>query len=168
MKKRRQVLAVTLAATMVMGMGLSTVSAYAKDKGGKTKITFDGYVGISNPWKKIDVMGVDDYALMQDYINGTSIYSSDGRLYYSKNGDNSYQFDDHKYFLVDTIRRNSPSNWWDAITRTGFKQQYNISVSGGNEKTKFMVSTERQAHCFYYHSGSNHWRVHFCRTDYES
>ena len=37
MKKRRQVLAVTLAATMVMGMGLSTVSAYAKDKGGKTK-----------------------------------------------------------------------------------------------------------------------------------
>lgn len=107
---------------------------------GKTKITFDGYVGISNPWKKIDVMGVDDYALMQDYINGTSIYSSDGRLYYSKNGDNSYQFDDHKYFLVDTIRRNSPSNWWDAITRTGFKQQYNISVSGGNEKTKFMVS----------------------------
>ena len=28
MKKRRQVLAVTLAATMVMGMGLSTVSAY--------------------------------------------------------------------------------------------------------------------------------------------
>ena len=40
MKKRRQVLAVTLAATMVMGMGLSTVSAYAKDKGGKTKITF--------------------------------------------------------------------------------------------------------------------------------
>ena len=107
---------------------------------GKTKITFDGYVGISNPWKKIDVMGVDDYALMQDYINGTSIYSSDGRLYYSKNDDNSYQFDNHKYFLVDTIRRNSPSNWWDAITRTGFKQQYNISVSGGNEKTKFMVS----------------------------
>lgn len=30
MKKRRQVLAVTLAATMVMGMGLSTVSAYAE------------------------------------------------------------------------------------------------------------------------------------------
>ena len=36
------------------------------------------------------------------------------------------------------------------------------------EKTKFMASTERQAHCFYYHSGSNHWRVHFCRVDYES
>ena len=107
---------------------------------GKTRITFDSYVGISNPWKKIDVMGVEDYALMTDYINGLNDYSVDGKLYYSKNPDGSLYFDDAKFHRVDTIRRNSPRNWWDAITRTGFKQNYNLSVSGGNEKTKFIVS----------------------------
>lgn len=56
-------------------------------KSGKTKITYDGYVGISSPWKKIDVMGTEDYALMLDYINDQSIYSSDGKLYMSKNSD---------------------------------------------------------------------------------
>lgn len=59
MKKRRQVLAVTLAATMVMGMGLSTVSAYAKDKGGKTKITFT---------YRDD--GSDQISLLHRYISG--------------------------------------------------------------------------------------------------
>lgn len=106
---------------------------------GQMRVTVDGYVGISNPWKTIDVMGVEDYALMQDYINGSTIYSADGRLYYTKQGD-SYVFDDHKKYLIDTIRNNSPANWWDAITRTGVKQQYNISVSGGTDKTKYMVS----------------------------
>lgn len=107
---------------------------------GKAKVTFDTYVGVSNPWKKIDVMETEDYALMLDYINGSSIYSADGQLYYSRDNDGGYVFDDHKKFLVDTIRANSPANWWDAITRTGIKQQYNVGVSGGNDNTKYMVS----------------------------
>ncbi len=107
---------------------------------GKVSVNFDSYVGFSNPWKKINVMGTEDYALMLDYINGTSTYSADGRLYQTKNDDGTYTFDAHKKFLVDTISANSPANWWDAITRTGIKQQYNLSVSGGNSKTKFMVS----------------------------
>ncbi len=107
---------------------------------GNVSVNFDSYLGFSNPWKKIKVMGTEDYALMQDYINGTSLYSADGRLYQTKQPDGSYVYDDHKHFLVDTIARNSPANWWDAITRTGFKQQYNLAVSGGNDNTKFMVS----------------------------
>lgn len=107
---------------------------------GKVSVNFDSYVGFSNPWKKIKVMGTEDYALMQDYINGTSLYSADGRLYQTKQPDGFYAYDDHKHFLVDTIARNSPANWWDAITRTGIKQQYNLAVSGGNDNTKFLVS----------------------------
>lgn len=107
---------------------------------GKTTITFDSYVGVSNPWREIDVMGTEDYALMLDYINGSSIYSADGRIYQTKDADGNYSFDDHKKFLVDTIRSNSPSSWWDAISRTGVKQQYNLSASGGNVNTKYMVS----------------------------
>ncbi|WP_455587795.1 SusC/RagA family TonB-linked outer membrane protein [Bacteroides sp.] len=108
---------------------------------GKTKITFDTFVGISNPWKKISVLDIEQFALMQDYINGLSNYSSEGKLYYSKNPDTQeLYYDQSKFHRIDTIRNNSPENWWDAVTQTGFKQQYNLSVSGGNEKNKYMIS----------------------------
>lgn len=107
---------------------------------GKTKITYDGYVGISNPWKTIDVMNTEQYALMMDYINGTSNYSADGQLYMTKDDAGNYTYDSRKAYLIDTIRTNSPRNWWDAITRTGFKQQHGVSVSGGTDKSQYLAS----------------------------
>ena len=107
---------------------------------GKVKVTFDAYAGISNPWKKIDVMDTENYALMLDYINGTNTYSADGQLYMTKQEDGSLVFDEYKKGIIDAIKAESPGNWWDAITQTGIKQQYAVSVSGGNEKTKYLVS----------------------------
>lgn len=107
---------------------------------GKTQITFDSFVGLSNPWKRINVLDIEQFALMRDYVEGKDNYSIDGRLYYSKNHDGSYYFDEYKHYKVDTIRNNSPSDWWDAITQTGIKQQYNLSVSGGSKKNKYMIS----------------------------
>lgn len=120
--------------------GVVVVTTKSGEKG-KTKITFDSFWGISNPWKKIDVLSIEDYALVQDYINGTSYYSSEGQLYYSKDpATGDFYYDNSKFHRIDTIRSNSPSNWWDAITQTGIKQQYNLSVSGGNDKSQYMVS----------------------------
>ena len=109
-------------------------------KEGKTKITYDGYVGFSNPWKKIDVMDVEQYALMYDYINDTKRYSEDGRLYMTSDGNGGYYYDDYKQLLVDTIRNNSAGNYWDAITQTGIKTQHGVSVSGGTGKTQYLTS----------------------------
>jgi TonB-linked SusC/RagA family outer membrane protein len=55
---------------------------------------------------------------------------------YQTNG----QFDPDKFERIDTIRRASPANWVDAITQVGIKQQYNLSVSEGNEKTNYIIS----------------------------
>ena len=109
---------------------------------GKTRISFDFYTGISSPWKTIDVMGIEDFALMRDYVEGRNNYSADGQLYYSKDASGALFYDAGKYQRIDTIRsaRTTPGNWWDAVTRTGFKQQYNLSVSGGNENHKYLVS----------------------------
>lgn len=109
---------------------------------GKTRISFDGYVGFSNPWKSIDVMGIEDFALMRDYVQGTHYYSQDGQLYMSKDNGGNLYYDPRKYQLLDTIASSpyTPKSWWDAVTQTGIKQQYNLSISGGNNRTKFMVS----------------------------
>ena len=69
---------------------------------GKTKISFDMIVGFSNPWKKIDVLDAEEYALMRDYVSGNSIYSVDGRLYYSKDKDGGYYYDNLKYTKIAT------------------------------------------------------------------
>lgn len=111
-------------------------------KNEKTTITFDSFTGISNPWKTIPVMDIESYALTLDYINGLSNYSAEGRIYESKNPDTQeFYYDAVKYHRLDTIRTNSPANWWDAVTRTGLRQQYNLSVSGGNTKSKYLVSS---------------------------
>jgi TonB-linked SusC/RagA family outer membrane protein len=120
--------------------GIVAITTKNGEKGG-TKITFDSYVGVSTPWKTIPVLDAGQYALVQDYINGTSLYSADGRLYYSKDpATQELYFNDRKFNDMDTIRRGSPGNWWDAITQTGIKQQYNLAVSGGNEKNRYLVS----------------------------
>ena len=119
--------------------GVVAITTKGGEKG-KVSVTFDGYVGFSNPWKKIKVMDTENYAMMLDYINGTTLYSEEGRLYQTKQDDGSFKFDEHKKFLIDDVRNNAPANWWDAITQTGVKQQYNVAVSGGNDNTKFMVS----------------------------
>lgn len=112
-----------------------------RGKEGKVAIVYDGYMGVSNPWKKIDVMDADNYALMMDYVNGSSTYSADGQLFMSKNSDGSYSYDPAKYAILDTLHHNSAGNWWDAVTRTGLKMQHGVSVSGGSEKTQFLASS---------------------------
>ena len=107
---------------------------------GKTRVTYDGYIGFSNPWKKIDVMGPEDYALMNDYLTGNNRYSYEGQLYMSPDASGQLVYDPAKAFELDTIRQNSAGNYWDAVTRTGLKQQHGVSVSGGTEKTQFLAS----------------------------
>ncbi|MGL4853049.1 MAG: SusC/RagA family TonB-linked outer membrane protein [Phocaeicola sp.] len=36
--------------------------------------------------------------------------------------------------------RNSNFNWWDEATHTGFAQDYNLSISGGNEKSRSLFT----------------------------
>lgn len=108
---------------------------------GKPRISFDSYAGFSNPWREIEVMGLDDFLLLRDYAEEKTFYSADGKLFYSKNNSGELFFDNNKLNRADSIRQRSPESWWDAITQTGIKQQYNLSVSGGNENNRYMIST---------------------------
>jgi TonB-linked SusC/RagA family outer membrane protein len=109
-------------------------------KEGRTRVTYDGYAGVSSPWKKIKVMDAENYALMQDYINGTTVYSTDGKLYQTRQADGTLAYDPAKFAILDTLSRNSAGNWWDAVTRTGFKMQHGVTVSGGSDKTQYLAS----------------------------
>jgi len=120
--------------------GIVSITTKSGEKAG-TQITFDTYLGVSTPWKTIPVLNLAQYALMQDYVTGNDLYSENGILYQAKDpATQELYYSANKFERLDTIRRGSPANWWDAITQTGIKQQYNLSVSGGSDKTKYMVS----------------------------
>lgn len=108
---------------------------------GKLKINFDTYAGFSNPWREIKVLDIQNFALMRDYVDGSSNYSVDGKLFYSKNPLTSeYFYDAGKFQRIDTIARNSPDSWWNAVTQQGIKQQYNLSINGGTDQHKYLIS----------------------------
>lgn len=107
---------------------------------GKLRVDVDAYAGFSNPWHKIPVLGLEEYALIRDYMTNSELYSSHGQLYMSVDENGNLYQDQAKVQRIDSFRHNSVDDWWDAITRTGLKQNYNVSLSGGSEKNKFLVS----------------------------
>lgn len=108
---------------------------------GKLKINFDTYAGFSQSWREIKVMDIQNFALMRDYVDGSSNYSVDGKLFQSKDPlTSNYYYDAGKFQRIDTIARNSPRTWWDAVTQPGLKQQYNLSINGGTEQHKYLIS----------------------------
>lgn len=119
--------------------GVVSITTKGGEKG-KVTVTFDGYAGFSNPWKKIKMMGMDEYALLQDYMTGNNLYSADGQLNMTKQPDGTLAWDQTKADNQAFRHKTGCENWYDAISRTGVKQQYAASVSGGSDKTQFMVS----------------------------
>ena len=127
-------------------------------RNGKDNITFSSNFSFSKVAKKIDVLDPVTYAR---YINEQTLNSNpDGQLpyrgewYYSFDTNNNIITSSGKYspapedFLrpgvytdeygnTDTV---GSTDWQDAIFQTGFTQEYNVSIDGGNEKGGYLLS----------------------------
>jgi|AntRauTorcE11898_2_1112593.scaffolds.fasta_scaffold00364_13 TonB-linked SusC/RagA family outer membrane protein len=92
-----------------------------KGKGGKTKINFSSQAGYQEPTNFIDVLNGEQYTelLNEAYANAT--------------GGAVEQVLGSPEDAVNT-------DWIDETMRQGLMQQYNLSASGGNEKTQFYSS----------------------------
>lgn len=86
---------------------------------GRTQVTLDASLGVSNVYKTYDVLSPYEYATALSEIKGTSFTENELNAY--KNG-------------------TAGIDWQDEIFRTGYTQNYKVSVSSGNEKTQYYVS----------------------------
>ena len=66
---------------------------------------------------------------------------------------------------MEAKTKNTKLNDDDLFTIVGADYQIHTPVL---KKPNLWYRLKGKPKCFSYHSGSNHWRVHFCRTDYES
>jgi TonB-linked SusC/RagA family outer membrane protein len=83
-----------------------------RGKAGRTSVVYDGYVGMQNTPRRLDVLNVEEYIDFQGEL---------GRDFSQFRGEP----------FVD---------WQDAVFRTAPMQSHNVTVSGGSENVNFSVS----------------------------
>lgn len=76
----------------------------------KTNVSYNGYVAIDNILKKYDVASAAD---LRDYATKNGVALKDG---------------------------GANTNWQDEVLRTAISHNHNVSISGGNGRTSYMVS----------------------------
>jgi TonB-linked SusC/RagA family outer membrane protein len=92
---------------------------------GKAVISYDGYVGSQKVGNTMELMSPYEfvgYQLERDPVNMTPLYLTTPGL----------TLDDYK--SVEAI------DWQDMVFRNGLMQNHNISLSGGNNQTRYSVS----------------------------
>lgn len=108
---------------------------------GKTEVTYNGFVSFDNLGKKLDILGVEDYVKYQyefqslrgNVNSWTSIFGGDI---------NAPGFYTGAYDRIHSEYANRAGIDWqkEVFGKTGITQNHNVSVSGGNEKTRYLLS----------------------------
>lgn len=115
-----------------------------------THITFNGYFGVQQRWKKLDVMNAKDYADTYVGITGNAsakkVYAERGlnqwlSLYQGLRSSDYYPTiyneetnpDGFDYTTVDT-------DWQDVVFRDGIIQNYHLALDGGTDRSTYSMS----------------------------
>jgi len=123
-----------------------------RGKAGKTAISFNYFTGISDPIKKLNVLNSQDWIKLrtENLVNaGTSAEAA-------------------RSSILSTLRLPTTTSdadlaslptydWQDAVYKKGVTNNYEMSLNGGNEKTRFFVSGS------YYTQSANIINVDFVR-----
>ena len=86
-----------------------------RGSGGKTQVTYDGYVAMSTLANKPDLLTADEW---RDYAKNNGYAETMGQ--YDMYGANT--------------------DWFDVISRTGISQNHSLSLSGGTSKSNYRAS----------------------------
>ncbi len=96
-----------------------------RGKAGEDRVSFESYVGMQQITKRIEVMNATQYARLFDEA-GQNAADDNGTSY-------TPEFPDPESLGEGT-------DWQDEIYRVAPTQNYQLSVSGGNEKTQYAIT----------------------------
>jgi TonB-dependent starch-binding outer membrane protein SusC len=124
------------AATSIYGIRAANGVVVVKTKRGtkdKNKVTLDLYAGMNQPWKRLNVLNIQEHAeFNNDYY----------ARYNAENPTAVQQILNPEWGTAARIA-NLPkqgTDWQDAIFQTGFFRDANLAFSGGSNKTTFYLS----------------------------
>jgi TonB-linked SusC/RagA family outer membrane protein len=113
------------------GVILITTKKGKKDR--KLHVQLDSYVGTQRPWKKIDLLNTDQYLRYERALNGAAGIDMPPRLQPANFNKPIYDGTSQTFAQTNT-------NWQDAYFKSGILTQHNLSVSGGNDISRFYSS----------------------------
>lgn len=129
--------------------GVIIVTTRGGKKNQRARISFDGYVGMMQRWRKLDVMGAHDMMDAYVAINGNTRQKKD----YAENGMNAYiskyLTGNSPYFPTVYNPETNPSgfdyasqntDWQDEVFRNALIQNYHLSIDGGGENFTYSMS----------------------------
>ncbi|MBC7920540.1 MAG: TonB-dependent receptor [Ferruginibacter sp.] len=97
---------------------------------GKTRIAYDGYYGLTSVINKLDLMNGEQFAQLRREANRTvtanGSYPDDTRIF-----DN---------IGLESIAQGRSTDWQDFTYQSGYRQNHQLSLNGGGEKTRFAAS----------------------------
>ncbi|MBC7922806.1 MAG: TonB-dependent receptor [Ferruginibacter sp.] len=88
-----------------------------RGKAGVTNVTYDGYYGVQQINRKLDLMNATEFARFENEVSGSNLFPDPEGL-------------------------GEGTDWQDEIFREAPIQNHQISVSSGSEKTQFSLSTD--------------------------
>lgn len=101
-----------------------------KGKTGRARVTFDSWIGLSEPYRLYDVLNAQEYVT----IKNEALKNLNAVVVTGVPAGNPL-------FFLDTIN-GVPVNtdWADLLYQTGFQQNHNLSISGANDATRYYFS----------------------------
>lgn len=105
-----------------------------RGKSGKTTISYDGYYGIRKP-EFIDMMNGEKFVQMKRdaYLMANNMWTPGNK----GTVDDALLFTDDELAVIKSGRY---VDWYDLVYRNGSTQSNNLTISGGNDKTKIKVN----------------------------
>jgi len=122
-----------------------------KGKAGRTRINASATFGISEATRRVASLNAEQYLelaqeawtnMYQEGIETGNDWLRD--RYDTINDYEKFWYESYSGVLVDGLTKeealNTDTDWVDEVLQRGFLQEYNVSATGGNEKTVFYIS----------------------------
>ena len=120
--------------------GVILVTTKKGGDAGRTRVSFDTYVGVQSRWRKLDLMNADEFSHALAEMVGNQKYidilNNEGRDAWVREfliGNSRYYPSNMDYSKIDT-------DWQDEVFRDAVIQNYHLSVDGGNDKSSWAIS----------------------------
>lgn len=112
-----------------------------RGKSGTPKVQYSGTASVQSMAKTYDMLSASDFMIQsnryqkEEWMRTNKIGIYGGKL--ESEANTPYQ---DLYSPNQISSPTNDTNWFDKITRMGFQTSHNISITGGSEKTKYLVS----------------------------
>lgn len=113
--------------------GVILITTKKGRKDGKLRINLDSYVGTQSAWKTIDLLNTEQYLQYERALNGNAGIGRPPRLEPANFNQPIYDGTTQTYAQTNT-------DWQDAYFKSGIITQQDLSLSGGNNVSRFFAS----------------------------